>query len=269
MPRTVSEALVWARQHGLDRLEAQALLAHALGQSRTWLLTHDDAELPPGSLALLQRRLDGEPVAYLTGTQEFHGLSLQVTPDTLVPRPDTETLVDWALDLLPATGTDPVLDLGTGSGAIALALAHRRPGADVHAVDRSAAALAVAQANGQRLGLRVGWHRGDWFAPVAGRRFALIVSNPPYIPENDSHLPGLRHEPRSALTAGPDGLADLRTLVAQAPAHLMPNGWLLLEHGWNQADAVADLLQAAGFAAVQHRLDLAGHRRCTGGRWPG
>jgi release factor glutamine methyltransferase len=268
-PRTVADALAWARQNGLDRLEAQTLLAHALGHSRTWLLTHDDAPLPPDALALLQRRRDGEPVAYLTGVQEFHGLPLQVSPVTLVPRPDTETLVDWALDLLPPDSADAVLDLGTGSGAIALALAHRRPQARVHAVDRSPGALAVAQANGQRLGLAIDWRRGDWFAPVHGQRFALIVSNPPYIAEGDPHLDGLRHEPRSALTAGPDGLADLRTLAAQAPQHLNPGGWLLLEHGWDQADAVATLLQQAGFAAVQHRCDLAGHRRCTGGRWMG
>ncbi len=264
---TVAEALAWARQHGLDRLEAQALLAHALAQTRTWLLTHDDASVPDGALALLQRRLDGEPVAYLTGTQEFHGLTLKVTPDTLVPRPDTETLVDWALDLLPPDAPATVLDLGTGSGAIALALAHRRPRAEVHAVDASAGALSAARDNGERLGLRVHWHLGSWFKPVGGRRFDLIVSNPPYIRDDDPHLPALRHEPRSALTAGADGLDDLRVIVAAAPQHLTRGAWLLLEHGWDQADAVAALMQTAGFDAVQHRLDLAGHRRCTGGCW--
>lgn len=264
---TVAEALAWARQHGLDRLEAQTLLAHACDRSRTWLLTHDDAPLPDGALKLLQRRLDGEPVAYLTGTQEFHGLNLQVTPDTLVPRPDTETLVDWALDLLPNDGPATVLDLGTGSGAIALALAHRRPRAEVHAVDASAGALSAAQANGLRLGLPVHWHLGSWLAPVSDGCFDLIVSNPPYIRDDDPHLPALRHEPRSALTAGADGLDDLRAIVADAPQHLNPGAWLLLEHGWDQADTVAALLRNAGFTAVQHRLDLAGHRRCTGGCW--
>jgi len=266
-PLSVAEALAWARQHGLDRLEAQTLLAHAFGASRTWLLTHDEAPVPESALHLLQRRLDGEPVAYLTGSQEFHGLNLQVTPDTLVPRPDTETLVDWALDLLPPDARAAVLDLGTGSGAIALALAHRRPLAELHAVDASPGALDTAQANGQRLGLPVHWHLGSWFTPVDGMAFDLIVSNPPYIRDDDPHLPALRHEPRSALTAGADGLADLRTIVSAAPAHLRPGAWLLLEHGWDQADAVAALLKAAGFAAVQHRLDLAGHRRCTGGCW--
>ncbi len=264
---TVAEALAWARQQGMDRLETQTLLAHALGQTRTWLLTHDDTPLPEGCLALLQRRLDGEPVAYLTGTQEFHGLSLRVTPDTLVPRPDTETLVDWALDLLPPGMSAQVLDLGTGSGAIALALAHRRPAAEVHAVDASAGALATAQANGARLGLSVSWHLGSWFAPLAGLDFDLIASNPPYIRDDDPHLPALRHEPRTALAAGPDGLADLRAIVGGAPAHLRRGGWLLLEHGWDQADAVAALLKAAGFQDLQHRCDLAGHRRCTGGCW--
>jgi release factor glutamine methyltransferase len=192
---------------------------------------------------------------------------LQVTQDTLVPRPDTETLVDWALDLLPPETKSAVLDLGTGSGAIALALAHRRPQAQLHAVDASPAALAAAQANGQRLGLRVEWHLGSWLTPLAGRRFNLIVSNPPYIRDDDPHLPALRHEPRSALAAGPDGLADLRAIVAAAPAHLHHGAWLLLEHGWDQADAVAKLLIDAGFTLTQHRTDLAGYRRCTGGCW--
>ena len=264
----ILQALQQAAQQGVDRLDAQLLLGHLLGQSRAWLIAHDGDALPePTALAyaeLLRQRADGVPLAYLVGHQEFHGLDLRVSPATLVPRPDTETLVDWALELLPPDRPASVLDLGTGSGCIALALKAARPACALCAVDRSADALAVAFANGERLGLAVAWLHGSWFAPLGSRRFDLIVSNPPYIASADPHLPALRHEPLSALTAGVDGLDDLRHLVAQAAQHLNPGGWLLLEHGFDQADAVADLLRQAGFAAPQHRTDLGGHRRCTG-----
>ena len=185
----------------------------------------------------------------------------------LDPRPDTETLVDWALELLAPLAAPRVLDLGTGSGAIALALQHQRPDAQVSAVDASTDALAVAQANAARLGLAVQFARGDWLRGVAGQ-FDVIVSNPPYIAAADPHLAALRHEPLQALASGADGLDDIRSIVAQAPTHLQPGGWLLLEHGWDQAEAVQALLRAAGGEQVQSRKDLAGIARCSGGQWP-
>ena len=269
---TLGAALRQLQTGGLPRLEAQMLLLHALGQppqARAWLLAHDDAALPADAAtrlhALATRRLAGEPMAYLTGEKHFHGLRLQVDARVLDPRDDTETLVDWALALLPADAPRRVLDLGTGSGAIALAIAHARPQARVTAVDASADALTVARANAGRLGLAVTLHHGDWLAPVAGEVFDLIVSNPPYIAEGDAHLPALAHEPRAALVSGADGLDDLRRIVATAPAHLAPGGWLLLEHGWDQAAAVRALLTDAGFTQVQSRRDLAGIERCSGG----
>lgn len=272
------EALARARAAGVDRLDAQLLLGAVLGRPREWLLAHDDAPLADEAAArfdtLLARRAAGEPVAYLLGEREFHGLVLKVAPAVLVPRPDTETLVDWALELLagPLAGqaAPAVADLGTGSGAIALAVRHACPRARLFASDASADALAVARANGERLGLPVHWRQGDWWQPYAAAGvppLALALSNPPYIAAGDPHLPALRHEPVQALVPpGGDGLAALRAIVAGAPPHLAPGGWLLLEHGHDQADAVALLLRDAGFAAVQHRQDLAGHRRCTGGR---
>lgn len=251
------------------------LLLHVLEQpthARAWLLAHDTDPLPEAAAdrlqALATRRLAGEPLAYLTGEKAFHGLTLRVDARVLDPRDDTETLVDWALALLPADAPRRVLDLGTGSGAIALAIAQQRPLAQVVAVDASADALAVARANAERLGLRVDMRLGDWLTPVAGERLDLIVSNPPYIADTDPHLPALAHEPRQALVSGADGLDDIRRIVAQAPAHLAPGGWLLLEHGWDQAGAVRDLLGAAGFAQVQSRRDLAGIERCSGGQYP-
>ena len=269
---TLGSALRQLQTGGLPRLEAQMLLLHALGQppqARAWLLAHDDDALPADAAARLHalatRRLAGEPMAYLTGEKHFHGLRLRVDARVLDPRDDTETLVDWALALLPADAPRRVLDLGTGSGAIALAIAHARPQARVTAVDASADALTVARANAGQLGLAVTLHHGDWLAPVAGERFDLIVSNPPYIAEGDAHLPALAHEPRSALVSGADGLDDLRRIVATAPAPLAPGGWLLLEHGWDQAAAVRALLTDAGFTQVQSRRDLAGIERCSGG----
>ncbi len=263
---SVDAALALARELGVERGDAQTLLNHLTGQGRTWLVTHGDA-LVPGAAKLMRRLAAGEPLAHLTGWQAFHGLNLQVTPATLIPRPDTETLVDWALELLAALPGEPaVADLGTGSGAIALAIKAACPRARVTAVDLSADALAVARANGVRLGLDVGWRHGSWFSPLGTQRFDLLVSNPPYIAGDDPHLPALRHEPITALTPGGDGLADLRALIGGAAAHLAPAGWLLLEHGWDQADAVAQQFTADGFEGISLRRDLAGRPRATGGR---
>jgi release factor glutamine methyltransferase len=275
-PRTVREALVHARALGVERLEAQALIGHLLKRDRVWVLSHDDHRLDEQSAvalaALLGCRAAGEPLAYLVGEREFHGLRLEVTPDVLVPRPDTETLVDWALELLNREfahlAAPRVVDLGTGSGAIALAVKHRHPAAQASAVDFSDAALAVARANAERLELGVEFHPGSWWQPLAGRRFDLVLSNPPYIAGDDPHLAALTYEPSLALTPGGDGLDAIRAIVDGAPAHLRPGSWLLLEHGWDQATAVAALLQAAGFEAVSTRTDLADRDRCTGGRWP-
>jgi release factor glutamine methyltransferase len=208
----------------------------------------------------------GEPVAYLTGRKEFYGLPLQVDARVLDPRPDTETLVDWALEVMAPLASPRVVDLGTGSGAIALALQSQRADAQVLAVDASTDALAVAQANGERLGLPVRFQAANWLAGVEGM-FDAIVSNPPYIASADPHLAALTHEPLQALASGSDGLDDIRTIVAQAPNHLRAGGWLLLEHGYDQAEAVQALLLAQGFHQVQSRTDLAGVDRCTGGRW--
>jgi release factor glutamine methyltransferase len=285
---TVAQAIQHARQQGLDRLDAQLLLGATLQQSPTWLLAHDDAALNPAQqvqwLNWLHRRASGEPVAYILGDQEFFGLTLAVTPDVLIPRPDTETLVDWALEVLatdfppapwptksdaPLAARRPtVLDLGTGSGAIALALQHRRPDAHVTAVDASAAALQVARANAARLKLPVRFLTGNWLAPVGHARFDLILSNPPYIAEGDPHLAALAHEPKQALTAGPDGLNDLRHIITEARQHLAPGAWLLLEHGHDQAVAVSQLLANQAFVNVSTRFDLGGQPRCTGGQRP-
>ena len=280
-PTTVAACLRQAQTQGLARVDAQILLLHSLQRplhDRAWLLAHDSDTLTPAQAAAwqdaLQRRLQGEPVAYITGCKDFFGLTLAVDARVLDPRPDTETLVDWALECLPesatATGSPRILDLGTGSGAVALALQHARPKATVWAVDTSEDALAVARANAARLHLGVQFIASDWLQAVDAQRtgrFDLIVSNPPYVAEGDPHLAALTHEPLSALTSGADGLEDIRRIIAQAPAYLAPGGWLLLEHGWDQAAAVQSLLQAAGFAQVQSRQDLAGIQRCTGGCW--
>lgn len=276
MTTTLREALANLQREGLDRIDAQMLLLLALqreAHDRAWLLAHDGDAMEAGAAtrlaALVQRRRRGEPMAYLRGNQEFFGLTLLVDERVLVPRPDTETLVSWALDLLDAQPPSAqVLDLGTGSGAIALAIKAERPAARVWATDASADALAVARANADRLHLNVDFHLGHWLAAVPAQRFDLIASNPPYIAEGDPHLAALGHEPGSALTAGPDGLDDIRALVTTAPAALNAGGWLLLEHGHDQAGAVRTLLQAAGFTQVGSRTDLAGIERCSGGRWP-
>lgn len=266
---TVAAALSSARAQGLDRLDAQLLLCAVLSQPRSWLIGHDQDVLTADQSQaydhLAARRAQGEPLAYLLGEKEFHGLMLQVGPGVLVPRPDTEVLVEWALELLPLDKPCQVLDLGTGSGAIALALQHQRPRAQVTAVDASPAALAVAQANARRHDLPVRFLEGSWLAPVAGQMFDLIVSNPPYIAEGDPHLADLQHEPLEALTAGPDGLADLKQIIPQARGSLRPGGWLLLEHGYDQRAAVQALMRQAGWQQVNTRFDLGGRARCTGG----
>lgn len=272
-PPTVAAVMAQARGLGVDRLDAQLLLARAFACPRSWLLAHDDAVLGEAQWAAmhgaLMRRAGGEPLAYIVGEQEFHGLRLQVNPDVLVPRPDTELLVDWALELLNAGGAGPgtpkVVDLGTGSGAIALAVMHGCPRAVVTASDASPAALQVAQANALRLGLAVETLIGSWWEPMAERRFHMILSNPPYIAAGDAHLAALKHEPNAALTPGGDGLDALRTIARGAPVHLEPGGWLLLEHGFDQHEDVQALLREQGFAQVQTRIDLGGQPRCTGG----
>ena len=272
---TVAQAAAWAQTLGLPRLDAQVLLLHALGRAphdRAWLLAHGDdtldATVQTTFEAHAQRRLNTEPVAYITGQKEFFGLTLQVDHRVLDPRADTETLVEWAMSCLADTSSPEVVDLGTGSGAIALAIKHTRPDAQVSAVDASADALAVASANAKRLALPVDFHHGSWLAPLNGRTFDAIVSNPPYVANDDEHLAALKHEPLSALASGADGLDDIRVIVREATQHLKPNGWLLLEHGYDQAHAVQTLLGNQGFVNVQSRPDIAGILRCSGGQWP-
>ena len=269
---TFEQALQSAIAQGIVRLEAQLLLLQALGRTakeRAWLVAHDKEKLSITAQQVwqdaLRRRLAGEPLPYITGWATFYGLDLQVDARVLCPRADTETLVDWALAILPPAAR--AIDLGTGSGAIALALKHQRPDVHMHACDISADALAVAKANAQRLGLEVAFSQGAWLAGLS-QVFDAVVSNPPYIADADPHLAALAHEPKQALTSGADGLDDLRAIIAQAPACLKPGGWLLLEHGYDQASAVRQLLQAKGFVEVQSRKDLAGIERCSGGRWP-
>ncbi|HRN62929.1 MAG TPA: peptide chain release factor N(5)-glutamine methyltransferase [Luteimonas sp.] len=258
-----------------DPAEAELLLAHALGRPRGWLYAHAADPLVAADAvrfeALLARRLAGEPVAYLCGRRGFWTLDLAVTPDTLIPRPETELLVELALARLPVDRDLQLADLGTGSGAIALALASERPRARVAATDASAAALAVAEGNARDAGLaNVSFHPGDWFDALPGRRFDLVASNPPYIAEGDPHLAqgDLRHEPALALSSGADGLDAIRAITAAAPAHLLPGGWLLFEHGLAQGEAVRALLHEAGFVDVATHRDLEGRDRVTLGRLP-
>ena len=256
-----------------ERVDAELLLQHALGRPASWLFAHADDVLTREQerlfAALVQRRCAGEPVAYIVGRRGFWSLELEVTPATLIPRPETERLVELALQRLPGESAFRVLDLGTGSGAIAMAIASERPDASVVASDASDKALDVARRNARRLSLsHVAFVQGDWFAPVAGHRFDLIVSNPPYIEADDPHLAlgDLRFEPASALASGADGLDAIRRIVGDAPVHLVPGGWLLFEHGWNQGEACRALLTAAGFAEVFTAQDLEQRDRVTGGR---
>jgi release factor glutamine methyltransferase len=282
-PPTVTQIQAAAQAGGLARLDAQMLLLHALDRptrDRAWLLTHDTDRVEDATArryeTLVRRRLAGEPLAYLTGVKEFFGLQLQVDARVLDPRPDTETLVEWALEVLagwesaapdaPCSALE-FIDLGTGSGAIALAVKHTRLDVQVTAVEASNGALAVARGNAERLLLPVRFIEGSWLDNVSGH-YHVIASNPPYVAADDSHLATLAHEPLSALASGPDGLDDIRQIIGQAPAHLSPGGWLLLEHGWDQAESVQDLLKQSGFTLVQSRPDLAGLPRCTGGQWP-
>jgi release factor glutamine methyltransferase len=254
-------------------LDAELLVARVLGIGRGALAADPGRALAPEELfaleAFARRRLAGEPIAYLAGRREFWSLDLEVSPDVLVPRPETELLVERALVAIAGLARPAVLDLGTGSGAIALALASMRPDAAVTATDRSAAALAMAKRNATRLGFaNVKFIQGDWFAPLAGARFDAIVSNPPYVAAGDPALAALAHEPRSALVADADGLAALAAIAAGACAHLLPGGRLVLEHGASQGAAVRELLGTAGFAGVETHRDLAGHERASEGTRP-
>jgi len=257
----------------LDPLENRILLCHATGLSRVQLITQGDRPLTPEEArrldALVARRLGGEPIAYVVGKREFFGLDFQVGPAVLIPRPDTELIVELALERLPQ-GPARLLDMGTGSGAIAVAVAHTRPDADVTALDVSPDALAVAQANAAANGARVRFLHSSWFDALAGAAtFDVIASNPPYIAAGDAHLAqgDLRFEPVGALTDHADGLSALRIIVQGSPRHLAPGGWLLLEHGYDQAAAVRALLAEGGFTDVQSWRDLGGIERVSGGRY--
>ena len=253
---------------GIEPREARLLLAEACGYSEARLLAHPEHELPAEVAArfgeMAARRRAGEPVAYILGRREFHGLMLEVSPAVLIPRPETELLVELALERRPRT----VLDLGTGCGAIALAIKQGLPQARVVAVEASVAALALARRNAARHSIEIDFRQGAWFAPVARERFDLVVANPPYVAQGDPHLVqgDLRFEPRTALVSGPDGLNAIREIVRQAPDHLAPAGTLLLEHGMGQDEAVRELLTARGFASVSSWPDLAGIARVGGGR---
>ena len=271
------------RHSQLPRAEARRLLASLTGQPLTWFMAHGDDPADPDTTAcfqaLAERRRAGEPLAYLLGQQEFYGRPFAVSPAVLIPRADTETLVETALEQLLLLRQQrravplSLLELGTGSGIIAITLALEAPDTEVHAVERSPEALAMAQQNAKALGAdRIHWHAGSWWQALASpRHFDLIVSNPPYIAAGDHHLQqgDLRFEPPQALAAGPDGLDDLRIIIGGAPTHLNPGGWLLLEHGYDQEAPVQALLRDAGFADVFTRRDLAGQPRVSGGQWLG
>ena len=275
---TVSRTLARARAaleatSGTARLDAEVLLAQALGWSRVRLLAHSGASLDPARArrfeALVERRRDGEPIAYITGRREFWSLDLAVTPDTLIPRPETEHLVEAVLGVVAEDGTATIADVGTGAGTVALALALERPRSFVLGSDHSAAAVEVARANAARLGTgNVSFIVADACAALAPRRWSVIVSNPPYVAEHDPHLltGDVRFEPRAALVAGPRGLAMLETLARQGPARLTDGGWLVLEHGHDQGPAVRALLSRAGLGAIETIRDLAGNERVTLGR---
>lgn len=274
----IANCIDQAIQQGLDRLDAQLLMLWAHEKpfnQRAWLLAHDqdmiDEETYAKWLQLVNRRLNQEPFAYIVGQQDFYGLQLQVNPAVLIPRPDTETLVDWALELAPLlshTLVQNLLDLGTGSGAIVLAFKSQQKSWSCTAVDASEAALQVAEQNSHHLNLPVEFILSDWCSNISKtRQFSLIVSNPPYIVPNDSHLAQLQFEPISALVAENQGLADITQIVNQATLHLRKGAYLLLEHGYDQAEQVQQLLIQQGFSQVESRQDLGGNWRCTGGCW--
>jgi release factor glutamine methyltransferase len=255
------------------RLEAQLLLQTAAKVDRAWLISHEnealEANIHAEFQALLTRRLQGEPIAHILGHREFYGLDLTVTADTLIPRPDTETLVEAALEKIPENVNRSILDLGTGTGAIALAIAKNRPQAEVVGVDASQAALKIAQQNAKKLGIaNVQFITGNWFDNLADERFNVIVSNPPYIAQDDIHLSqgDLRFEPLSALASGADGLDDIRHIVANCLIYLKPQGWLMLEHGYDQAEAVADMMADTGLVDISTLKDLGGNDRVTMGK---
>ena len=265
-----SATLKQASKSDEARLEAQLLLEHVLNVNHAWLIAHAEDELDHESQSQFQmhieRRIKGEPIAYILGTREFYGLPLVVTSDTLIPRPDTEILVDAALALIPKNTAQSVLDLGTGSGAIALAIAKHRPLSNVIAVDACMKALAIARENAQRLAItNIELRNSNWFDSLPNQTVDLIVSNPPYIENNDVHLNqgDLRFEPLSALASGDDGLNDIRHIIRHAKQHLNINGWLLIEHGYDQSSKVASLMQQAQFNAIRHIHDLAGIARVT------
>ena len=270
---TVSRALDLAHDRE-SRVDLRVLLAHVLDRPIAWLLTHPEALLDDALCAqfldLLKRRQQGEPVAYLTGEREFHGLPFAVSPQVLIPRPETELLVDCLLEEFPLGRAGRVLDLGTGSGAIAVTLACRRPHLHISASDCNQGALAMAQHNALRLAaaVQIDFRLGDWLTPVHGERFDAIVSNPPYIRRGDPHLESgdLRFEPSAALVGGEDGLRDLETIIAQAPDHLVAGGFLAVEHGYDQSDAVQARMRLAGFVSIRSHNDLAGIPRVTEGR---
>lgn len=250
------------------RLDAEVLLCHATGFSRAHLFAWPEEQVkePLVNLfrQLLSRRVEGEPVAHLTGLREFWSLELEVTPDTLIPRPDTELLVEQALEIIPEKAAWDIADLGCGSGAIALAIARERPNCRVMAVERSEKAFEVARRNGQRLGFtNVTFRKGNWFEPLAGETFELIVSNPPYIASSDPHLSlgDVRFDPQSALVSGEDGLDDIRYLIVSAHGYLKPGGWLMVEHGFEQGEIVMQLFQEQGFRSVADIRDYQGHGR--------
>lgn len=282
-PSTIAQALAQAAALGIARIDAHMLLLHALGQwerlgtarGRAWLMAHDDEPLSAAAYqyfehAIAQRK-NHVPVAYLIGKKDFYGLTLKIDPRVLDPRDDTETLVDWALEILKNNPQfQHVADFGTGSGAIILAIASQQiKNIQLHATDASTAALDVARENAQHLGLNaITFHTGAWFHALPPHiKLDLLVSNPPYIAHHDPHLPALVHEPLSALVAHENGLADLRHIIENAPQHLNAGAWVILEHGWDQAPAVADIFQRCGFHHIQTRHDLSGQPRCTGAQW--
>ena len=274
LPASLGDALALARGR-IATVDARILLREASGATAAQLIAFQERPLAPEAAGLflqwLERREAGEPVAHILGQREFYGLNLHITADVLDPRPDTETLVDWALSVLQTAASQwpipTVLDMGTGSGAIALAIAKNHGSAKVTATDFSPTALAIAKHNAQVQQLPIEFKISDWWSHLKGQKWDVIVSNPPYIALGDPHLPALRHEPAMALISGSDGLDAIRKIIGDAPSHLNPQGWLLIEHGYDQANAVSQLLESAGFKCIEHRYDLAGNCRCSGGQW--